>query len=559
MKSDYTSALIEGRRPVAIAWAFAIALTAVLWLAINHNLDAERVKAMESGRREAMNFARVFEEHIERTLLSVDSALLFVKHQYDQFGDRTDLSAYVRKGLIVSDRVHQIGVIDATGTYHLSNLVPHRRVDLSDRAHFLVHRERDSGNFFLSKPVLGRATGKWSLQMTRRINKPDGDFGGVVVASIDPYYFTNFYGELHLGSRSSIKLVGADGVIRALREGTHVTIGQNIAGTALHNALLSKQAGYFDKPATRDDGPKLYAFRQLPNAPIYVVVGRSVEEVMMEFSVLESRLLQYGAAMTLMIFLAAVMSSIFIARQRENMTLLAQSRHRAEAADRAKSKFLSVISHELRTPLNGIIGYAAFLHENAPDSTQRAFAKTILTSGKELLSIFNSILSFVSAGDEDQSLNKTLEDPVAIAREVCAQHLDSAVAKGIALVSPGPQAGNRQILCDRPKVVQILSNLVHNAVKFTHVGQVTVSVSYTFDDCIFEVGDSGPGIDVSHHEAIFEYFREPECVETRQADGLGLGLALARELARLIEGKVSLKSSDERGSVFSLSIPLKRT
>lgn len=556
MIKDYANGLLEGRRALIVVWLFALLLTIGLWMAIDHNLDAEHVKAMESGQREAMNFARVFEEHIERTLLSVDSALLFVKHQYDQIGDRMDIPTYVRKGLIVSDRVHQIGVIDETGTYHLSNLVPHTRVDLSDREHFSVHRERDSGSYFLSKPVLGRATGKWSLQMTRRINKPDGRFGGVVVASIDPYYFTNFYGELHLGPRSSVKLVGEDGVVRALREGTQATIGQNIGGSALHEALKAQRSGFFSRPASPDGEPRLYAFRRLANAPIYVVVGRSINEVMVEYLVLQRRLLQYGAAMTVMIFLAAVMSSAFILRQRKSMRLLAESSHLAEAADRAKSKFLSVISHELRTPLNGIIGYAAFLHENAPDSTQREFAKTILNSGKELLSIFNSILSFVSAGEGNASLNMTIEDPVDIAHEVCALHLDAAVAKGVDLVCKGSHEGKRQILCDRAKVVQILNNLTHNAVKFTERGSICISVTYTQDSCIFEVEDSGSGIHPSMHEAIFEHFRELECVETRSHDGLGLGLALARELARLIGGEVLLKSSDAQGSVFSLSIPL---
>lgn len=559
MINKQSDAPMTGQRHIVVVWLFALSLTFTLWAAINHNLEAERINALESGHRDAMNFAQVFEEHMERTLLSVDSALLFVKHQYAQVGARTDIPAYVREGLIVIDRLHQIGVIDEKGIYSLSNLQPHKRVDLSDRAHFLAHLERDTGDYFLSVPMLGRATGKWSLQMTRRINKPDGSFGGVVVASVDPYYFTNFYGELHLESRSSITLVGEDGVIRASREGGEAMIGQSIAGSALHQALLSDRSGFLETSTAGGDGKVLFAFRRSNSAPLFVVVGRNLDDVMAGFLVLERRLLQSGAAMTVLILLAAAMSSIFLVRQRMTMMALAENRQRAEAADRAKSKFLSVISHELRTPLNGIIGYAEFLHGDVGDSTQRQFAKVILDSGHALLSLLNSLLSFVDVDRKDLKTNNTLEDPYDIAREVCAMHLEFARDKSIDLVCRDAPGGHREILCDRPKVTEILTSLVHNAVKFTSAGTVSLSVTYSPGYCVFEVADSGPGIDPAMHEVIFEGFQVVGSVETRSQGGLGIGLALARELARLIGGALTLKASDGNGSVFSLSIPFNDT
>jgi hypothetical protein len=113
------------------------------------------------------------------------------------------------------NRFNQVGIIDAKGIYVLANLPTTGKLDLSDREHFKVHVATNTGELFVSKPVLGRASGKWSIQLTRRITRANGEFAGVVVVSIDPGYFTRFYKELNLGSEGLAALYGLDGVARA--------------------------------------------------------------------------------------------------------------------------------------------------------------------------------------------------------------------------------------------------------------------------------------------------------------------------------------------------------
>ncbi|MBL0284077.1 MAG: hypothetical protein IPQ01_09360 [Zoogloea sp.] len=164
---------------------------------------------IRSINTETLNLARAFEEHTIRTIKSVDQALLFLKFQYERYGDKVNIAEYVREGMIISSIFNQLGVIDEHGIHVLSNLPNHKRVDLSDREHFRVYTEKDTNTLFISKPILGRASGKWSIQMTRRINKPDGSFGGVVVISVDPFYFSDFYSGVDLGVGGVVSLIGS--------------------------------------------------------------------------------------------------------------------------------------------------------------------------------------------------------------------------------------------------------------------------------------------------------------------------------------------------------------
>ena len=100
--------------------------------------------------------------------MSLFQALLSLKFQYERYGEKVNIAEYVREGMIISSIFNQLGVIDEHGIYVLSNLPDHKRVDLSDREHFRVYTEKDTNTLFISKPILGRASGKWSIQMTRR-------------------------------------------------------------------------------------------------------------------------------------------------------------------------------------------------------------------------------------------------------------------------------------------------------------------------------------------------------------------------------------------------------
>ncbi|MGS0753858.1 PDC sensor domain-containing protein [Roseateles sp. GG27B] len=172
--------------PHLCIWLVVAASCAVVWLSSLKSIEDDYQRTLEASRRELANLTRVEREHAERTLNSVDQSLQIMRAEYLAQGGQQALELLMRTGVFNSGGVLQLGVIDAQGIYKLSNLPFSGRIDLSDRQHFKVHLQPGGDALFMSHPLHGRVSGKWSIQLTRRITLKNGNFGGVVVASVDP-------------------------------------------------------------------------------------------------------------------------------------------------------------------------------------------------------------------------------------------------------------------------------------------------------------------------------------------------------------------------------------
>ncbi len=446
-------------------------------------------------------------------------------------------------------------MIDEHGRYILSNLPDHRPIDLSDREHFRIHAESADVGLFVSKPVLGRASGKWSVQLTRRLNHPDGRFAGIVVASIDPFYFTTIYREVDLGERGVVALIGDDGVVRARRSGQEVSTGQDVSTTPLFGPFAGQESGTYRQPSSIDGVRRIISFRRLPEHPLTVLVGSDEAEALAEVEDRVQGYVAFAAFASAVIVLFAVAASLMLRRQRAISARLLASQARAQEANRLKSEFLASMSHELRTPLNGIIGYAEYLHDAAPEGTEREFAGVILRSGNHLLDLVNTVLdlSKVEAGQldlhpTDVALHDLVEQAVSAQRPLAQAkglHLDAAVAEGVPAIWR----------CDRTRVLQVLNNLLHNAVKFTEHGRVALDVRRGPAGLRFSVTDTGTGIPDAFLPDLFQKFRQADAFVTRRHGGTGLGLALSRELAELMGGTLRVRSTVGQGSTFTFDLP----
>ncbi|HUF50773.1 MAG TPA: chemotaxis protein CheB [Longimicrobiales bacterium] len=228
----------------------------------------------------------------------------------------------------------------------------------------------------------------------------------------------------------------------------------------------------------------------------------------------------------------------------------------AEAADLAKGTFLATLSHEFRTPLNGILGYADLLTLDGPlNEAQLRKVERIRQGGWHLASMIDEILSFAKLDAGRETVDYEDVDARAVALEARALVEPSAIAKGLTFELDGPPKGVA-FDSDGPKVRQILINLCGNAVKYTDKGAIRLHVHAEQDRMNFDLSDTGAGIADEHLDKIFNRFWQVDGASTRSAGGLGIGLAAAREYARLLGGDVVvLRSALGQGSTFRLWLP----
>ena len=230
---------------------FGVVLLCFIWAGLYVKVQSERQLELDNAVRETSNYARTFEEHTLRTIRGLDQIALFLKHQAESEGLALDLSRLVREGKFANQPFLHLGISDENGNATASSQIPFVNVSGKDLEHFLVHKNIDTGALFIGKPVFGRTTGKWSIQLTRRINKADGSFGGVVFVAVDPNYFLEFYKQVKLGQHSAIALFGRDGIVRVRQSENEVQLGLDY-----HQRILEKmsasEAGSFSVVAAAD-------------------------------------------------------------------------------------------------------------------------------------------------------------------------------------------------------------------------------------------------------------------------------------------------------------------
>ena len=238
---------------------------------------------------------------------------------------------------------------------------------------------------------------------------------------------------------------------------------------------------------------------------------------------------------------------------------LGVARDAALAASDAKSMFLANMSHEIRTPLTTVLATAELLNETTLDGTQATLLAKMNRSGAQLLGLVENLLDFSRIEAGHATLNRAELDLRAVVAEVVDAHLARAESRGIALdLVVDPRVPPR-VVGDRARVVQVLDNLVENALKFTAAGRVELAVRVLGDDAgtvELAVPDTGIGVAPEHHSSIFDAFVQVDGSTTRRYEGTGLGLAICKQLTELMGGTITVAGEPGVGSTFTVRLPL---
>ncbi|MBL8709399.1 MAG: hypothetical protein JNL25_09405, partial [Rhodospirillaceae bacterium] len=459
--------------PLRLVAAAAIALTllvmamSVWWLYTLTRANTER---------ELTNVSLIISEHMSRSLQTVD---LILKQTQDRLKtqDLAESQDRLRMHLVLNDIarslsfVRTIAIFDANGQeLVISREYPSPNYNISGREYFQKLKSGQVSSTYVGMPSGSDATDERAITVSQTIANPDGTFSGIIRIGLETSYYEEFFAAIDLGEGTAVTLIRNDGILLLRSPPQPGVTGSDLSQTPVFTSVLAdRDFGLTWHKSPVDHLWRFVAARRLAEAPMVVILSITGETALASWRQ-QVVVIVLGGIITIIFLLALTKIAARQLQHRERRTR--QALEAANEASRAKSSFLGVMSHELRTPLNAIIGFSDVIARETfgPLSNPKYldYVSDINQSGQNLLTLINQILdlSRIEAGKQDlaiEALHLTdVWQPIANAMAA------AAASKGIRLEAPDTRS-DLVFAGDRRAMMQILSNLVSNAIKFTPV------------------------------------------------------------------------------------------
>ncbi len=547
--------------------AFSALIMLLFCVFVAYQASKAYENAVEEGKANATRLTQILSDQVELTFLAVDLTLRrAVERQYfnmlfggnlprdieNNFKMWVEETPQIAAMMLVNDR----GVIEVAANKPGYDQWYNYNDSLRDDPAFTAMKEETERNYYLGQKRTNAANHPQLIVMSRRLNKLDGSFGGVVIAALDPKFFSDFFTSIDFGTERFMALMLDSGEV--LYAGPDDTTSHDVVLDFIGDQANERQKNYNVLTDTQTFGAaiKIYSYIRLRNLPVITAIVIDEEDFLASWRTARLKDISFLAIFTIF----GSVLSFFALTMAKQIHRVEESESAAILASQAKSEFLANMSHELRTPLNAVIGFSEMLgagYFGALNDKQKERVQDINLCGTHLLQLISDILEF-SKGEAGKLELQEEEIDLKRAIEECARIVaERAKTKHIALHIEVDDA-LPHLLADKRKVRQILLNLMSNAIKFTPT-QGTVTISSKLDhhrQLHLVVRDSGIGIaeeDIPTALAVFGQVHRSQSHE-----GTGLGLPLCKMFAELHGGKLQLTSVVGEGTTVRIIFPESR-
>jgi signal transduction histidine kinase len=570
-----------------------VSATAVLAAAL---LEAQQQSALDKAKFDASNLSAAFQEEVGQVINHISNAMDRLKGEIEARGAQAALLDWLRHSGSMLLPAH-LSVAGADGRIIASTADPGWAAwDASDRDYFRFHADSQKKELYISQPILGRASGRVVVPMSYRLEKADGQFNGVLLATLDPDFLGGLYRNVDLGRTGSVLLLGMDGVVRAYFSRVHdqgkipTVVGAKRNDIwALRESAFDPEGAY-ERKSPIDGVVRVYHWRKIKGYPLIVIVGLGKAEALQTANRQSALVIAFGGSVLILAIFMPLMLYREVSRrianeiglneerakltevnealasERRNLRAineeLNKARQRAEEASEAKSAFLTNMSHEFRTPMHAILNYTSMCLKKDLKQDHgkiRKYIENTRSAGQRLLGLLNGLLDLAKLEEGKIELHTGPVDLMDVVRHTqleLGSLLEEKSLRSMIVV----EAQTTIARADPNRITQVIVNLFSNAIKFSPPGGLIKVVVANADLPAGKAGlrcsvcDDGVGIPGDELGQIFDRFIQSSATK-KYGGGAGLGLTICRELIALHGGRIWAANRKEGGAMISFIIP----